>query len=174
MSSILFYRTRNEQHTTLLNKEWAAYYFTEQGMISVLFYWTRNEQHTISLSNIRCMNITNQDGGLFERNHSHLLFPSVLRCIPVGLELSFSEATLVGAHIQVPESFLRRNYWPGLCWSKRRWEWLDPGTETLSNYSHMHTSSTCNLLHQAHPHYYDYTGLLTADNRGWQKFYHLK
>ena len=42
----------------------------------------------------------NQDGGLSERNPSHLLFSATLLCIPVGLGVSFLEATLIGAHIQ--------------------------------------------------------------------------
>ena len=51
----------------------------------------------------------NQDGGLSERNPSHLLFPVTLLCIPVGLGASFLEATLIGAHIQATKYFLMRN-----------------------------------------------------------------
>ena len=52
---------------------------------------------------------TNQGCGLFEKSHSLLQFPSVLLCIPVGLELDLSEAILGGAHIQVPKYFQMRN-----------------------------------------------------------------
>ena len=52
--------------------------------------------------------------GLFERSHSPLQFPSILLCIPVGLEFDLFEAILEGAHIQVPKCFQMRNYLLGL------------------------------------------------------------
>ena len=61
---------------------------------------------------------TDQDWRRFESCHSHLQFLAALLCSSEVLESYLSASTLVGVHIQEPEIFLKRNYPPGLSWSK--------------------------------------------------------
>ena len=63
---------------------------------------------------------TNRGGGLLQRSHCHLQFPTTSLCIPVAVGLYPSEAILARVHIQVPKYFLMRNYRHDLSLSKVR------------------------------------------------------